>query len=57
MTGVHYALGLQGKIVAIDTTSLVPPHALKEKQNVGYMRAPSAEGVLPIGATAIFADA
>jgi len=56
-TEILYALGLQDKIVAVDTTSLSPPQALKEKPNVGYMRALSAEGVLSTGATTIVANA
>lgn len=56
-TEILYALGLQDKIVAVDTTSLTPPEALKEKPNVGYMRALSAEGVLSTGATTIVANA
>jgi iron complex transport system substrate-binding protein len=56
-TEILYALGLQDEIVAVDTTSLSPPQALKEKPNVGYMRALSAEGVLSTGATTIVANA
>ena len=56
-TEILYALGLQDSIVAVDTTSMAPPEALKEKPNVGYMRALSAEGVLSTGATAIVASA
>ncbi len=46
ITEILYALGLQDRIVAVDTTSLYPPEALEENPNVGYMRALSAEGVL-----------
>ncbi|MGX1308945.1 iron complex transport system substrate-binding protein [Amorphus suaedae] len=46
ITEILYDLGLDGKIVAVDTTSTFPPAALAEKPNVGYMRALSAEGVL-----------
>jgi iron complex transport system substrate-binding protein len=56
-TEILYALGLQDQIVAVDTTSLSPPEALKDKPNVGYMRALSAEGVLSTGATTIVANA
>lgn len=56
-TEILYALGLQDSIVAVDTTSMAPPQALKEKPNVGYMRALSAEGVLSTGATTIVANA
>ena len=46
ITEILYALGLQDRIVGIDTTSLYPPQALGEKPNVGYMRQLSAEGVI-----------
>ena len=56
-TEILYALGLSDRIVAVDTTSVEPPRALKEKPNVGYMRQLSAEGVLATGATVIVANA
>jgi iron complex transport system substrate-binding protein len=43
-----YALGLENRIVGVDTTSLYPPEALKRAPNVGYMRALSAEGILSL---------
>lgn len=46
ITEILYDLGMDGRIVAIDTTSVYPTAALAEKPNVGYMRALSAEGVL-----------
>ena len=46
VTEVLYALGLQDRIVGVDTTSQWPPEALKDKKSVGYVRALSAEGVL-----------
>lgn len=55
ITEILYALGVQQKIVAVDTTSLYPPSALKEKPNVGYMRQLSAEGVLGLSPTLILA--
>src|SRR5580698_8821857 len=55
ITEILYALGLQQNIVAIDTTSLYPPSALKDKPNVGYMRQLSAEGVLALSPTVILA--
>ncbi len=55
ITEILYALGEQQKIVAVDTTSLYPPSALKEKPNVGYMRQLSAEGVLALSPTLILA--
>ncbi|MEM9279066.1 MAG: ABC transporter substrate-binding protein [Pseudomonadota bacterium] len=53
ITEILYALGLGSRIVAVDTTSLFPENVLKEKPNVGYMRALSAEGVLSIPASII----
>lgn len=55
ITEILYALGLQDRIVGIDTTSLYPPQALKDKPNVGYMRQLSAEGVLGLNPQLIFA--
>ena len=46
VTEILYALGQETLIAAVDTTSLHPPQALKDKPNVGYVRALSAEGVL-----------
>lgn len=46
ITEILYALGADNNVIAIDTTSLYPPRAMKEKASVGYMRALSAEGVL-----------
>jgi iron complex transport system substrate-binding protein len=53
VTEILYALGKQQNVVAVDTTSLYPPNALKEKPNVGYMRQLSAEGVLALSPTLI----
>jgi iron complex transport system substrate-binding protein len=55
ITEILYALGLQQQVIAVDTTSLYPPSALKEKPNVGYMRQLSAEGVLGLSPTLILA--
>ncbi len=55
ITEILYALGVQQKIIAVDTTSLYPPSALQEKPNVGYMRQLSAEGVLGLSPTLILA--
>lgn len=55
ITEILYALGLQDRIVGIDTTSLYPPNALGEKPNVGYMRQLSAEGVLGLNPQLILA--
>lgn len=55
ITEILYALGMQRKIVAVDTTSLYPPDALREKPNVGYMRQLSAEGVLALSPSLVLA--
>jgi iron complex transport system substrate-binding protein len=55
ITEILYALGLEQRIIAVDTTSLYPPRALKEKPNVGYMRALSPEGVLGLNPSLILA--
>ena len=55
ITEILYALGLQDRIVGVDTTSLYPPKALGEKPNVGYMRQLSAEGVLGLNPQLILA--
>lgn len=56
ITEIVYALGLADRIVAVDSTSLFPPEALKDKKNVGYFRALSTEGVLSMAPTAILAS-
>ena len=55
VTEILYALKAEGKIVAVDSTSQFPADALKEKTNVGYMRALSAEGVLSTNPSLIIA--
>lgn len=45
ITEILYELGVEDRIVAVDTTSLYPKEATA-KPNVGYLRALSAEGVL-----------
>lgn len=55
ITEILYALGLQDRIVGVDSTSLYPPKALAEKPNVGYMRQLSAEGVLGLNPQLILA--
>jgi iron complex transport system substrate-binding protein len=55
VTEVLYALGLQDKVVGVDTTSQWPPEALKDKKSVGYVRALSAEGVLSLKPSQIIA--
>jgi iron complex transport system substrate-binding protein len=56
VTEILYALGLSARIVAVDSTSQFPADALKQKANVGYMRALSTEGVLSVGANLIIAS-
>jgi iron complex transport system substrate-binding protein len=56
ITETLYALGAEPRIVAVDTTSLFPSRALKEKKSVGYMRALSTEGVLSVGASLVLAS-
>jgi len=56
VTEILYALGAEQRVVAVDTTSLYPERALKEKPNVGYMRALSAEGVLGLNPSLILAS-
>ena len=56
ITEILYALGQEAHIIAVDTTSQFPPEALKQKPNVGYMRALSTEGVLSVGASLILAS-
>jgi hypothetical protein len=55
VTEILYALGLADRIVAVDSTSLFPAEALKQKPNVGYMRALSAEGVLGLNPSLVLA--
>jgi iron complex transport system substrate-binding protein len=55
ITEILYALGMQQNIVAVDTTSLYPAEALKQKPNVGYMRRLSPEGLLALAPTLVLA--
>ncbi|MEM8688171.1 MAG: ABC transporter substrate-binding protein [Pseudomonadota bacterium] len=55
VTETLYALGVEDKIVAVDTTSIHPPRALEDKASVGYMRRLSPEGVISVGPSVIFA--
>ena len=55
LTEIVYALGLEDRLVGIDTTSLYPPQALQQKPSVGYMRQLSAEGVLGLNPELILA--
>jgi iron complex transport system substrate-binding protein len=55
VTEILYALGLADRVIAVDSTSLFPPQALRQKPNVGYMRALSAEGVLGLNPSLVLA--
>ncbi|MBN9063134.1 MAG: hypothetical protein BGP06_02020 [Rhizobiales bacterium 65-9] len=55
VTEILYAVGAQDRIVGLDTTSLYPPGAMKDKPNVGYVRALSAEGVLSLNPSLVIA--
>jgi iron complex transport system substrate-binding protein len=54
VTEVLYALGLGDRVIAVDQTSTYP-EAAREKKNLGYMRALSAEGVLATSPSLILA--
>jgi iron complex transport system substrate-binding protein len=55
ITEVLYALGLQDRIVGVDTTSQFPAEALRDKTSVGYVRALSAEGVISLKPSLVIA--
>ena len=55
ITEILYALGFENRIVGLDTTSLYPPAALRDKPSVGYMRQLSAEGVLGLNPSLVLA--
>ena len=55
VTEILYALGLADQVVGVDTTSLYPAAALRDKPNVGYVRALSAEGVLSLKPSLVIA--
>jgi iron complex transport system substrate-binding protein len=55
VTEILYALGQSERVVAVDTTSLFPPEALKSKPNVGYYRQLSPEGVIGLAPSVILA--
>jgi iron complex transport system substrate-binding protein len=56
ITEILYAIGAENRIVAVDSTSQFPPRALKDKKDVGYLRALSTEGVLSVDASLIIAS-
>ncbi len=55
ITEILYALGYDGRIAGVDTTSVYPSSALGSKPNVGYMRQLSAEGVVGLNPTLVLA--
>lgn len=55
ITEILYALGLEQRVVAVDSTSFFPPRALADKPNVGYMRQLSAEGILGLSPSLVLA--
>jgi len=55
ITEILYALDQQDLLVGVDTTSLHPAAAMRDKANVGYVRALSAEGVLSLKPTDLLA--
>lgn len=55
ITEIMVALGLSGRIVGVDSTSVFPPEAVKGKPNVGYLRQLSTEGVIGLNPTLIIA--
>lgn len=56
ITEILYAFGLEDRLAGVDTTSLYPPAALRDKPNVGYMRQLSAEGVLGLNPSLVLAE-
>ena len=54
LTEIVYALGAQGELVGVDTTSLYPAVA-RQLPQVGYARTLSAEGVLSLAPTQLIA--
>lgn len=56
ITEILYAIGAETRVIAVDATSQFPPEALKEKKNIGYMRALSTEGVLSVNGDLIIAS-
>jgi iron complex transport system substrate-binding protein len=55
ITEILYALGLENRLAGVDSTSLYPVAALRDKPNVGYMRQLSAEGVLGLNPSLVLA--
>jgi iron complex transport system substrate-binding protein len=55
ITEILYALGFEDRLAGVDSTSLYPAAALRDKSNVGYMRQLSAEGVLGLNPSLVLA--
>ncbi len=55
VTEILYRLGAGPRIAIVDTTSVYPAEALREKPNAGYLRALSAEGLLSVGPDLVIA--
>src|SRR5262245_36542858 len=55
ITEILYALGFEDRLAGVDSTSLYPVQALRDKANVGYMRQLSAEGVLGLNPSLVLA--
>lgn len=55
VTEILWRLGAGSRIAIIDTTSVYPSEALREKPNAGYLRALSAEGLLSVGPDLVIA--
>jgi iron complex transport system substrate-binding protein len=55
VTEILYAIGLEDRIAAVDTTSLFPER-VRDKPKVGYMRQLSPEGVLGLAPSLILAS-
>jgi iron complex transport system substrate-binding protein len=55
ITEILYALGFEDRLAGVDSTSLYPAMALRDKPNVGYMRQLSAEGVLGLNPSLVLA--
>jgi iron complex transport system substrate-binding protein len=55
ITEILYALGFEDRLAGVDSTSLYPSAALRDKPNVGYMRQLSAEGVLGLNPSLVMA--
>lgn len=57
VTEILWSLGQSGNIVGVDSTSLYPMPAVRQKPDVGYMRQLSAEGVLGLNPSVMIAIA